>query len=757
MNQPNLPIAAPRTAQAPEGAEMLVLLRRFALLLTLGTIAGALIGTGLFLYTVRYEPRYTASVPYRIMPKRQQVGREMNFDFGQNSEEVALLIHQQQVLFQQDAFLEEVLHSPAFHTDPSDPNTSGNGESGWLRDNKKDVMTSLKRDLRIVPRVNAGVFEITMTAKDPFESFTLVKAAQETYENYLRSDDSGQKNQRLRILGDARTKAEAAFNSERESLASWAKVNEVDVQRTRYEVEKSALQQRTEESIRVTSLSVLADSQLTTIKKLLEKFTDSNSNNEKLDPQKVEGVDAEQVLKLTPDTELQIENDPTLRWLDNQRLSWLQEQNVELGKAAPSRARLKEIDDRLKSIADQRKVERNRLRWEAAERMLTRAVDDANSQRALKVDAEKERSQTSETVLRIGEKLMDYQQRSDQLKAKEQLFSDFDREYRLEQLNGGNDQRIQVLAAAMKPDVRSSPRWYTYIPLGTMAGLGLSGLLAYILFLSDTRVRTPRDITRTLQLTLLGFVPDESDDRTLGGDVETAILTSPGSMVAEAFRQIRSHIMAQTAHNPANTLLVASITPGGGATTVACNIAAAMALNEMRVLLVDANFYRPGINRIFTDVPAIGLANALADLDTLEDCISAHPSLPKLHLMGAGSDLGGASSEMFESKAFRDLMDRLKSRYDMVIFDGAPLNLVSDSLALAARVDGVVSVVRADEVSRGTVSRVRDQLRSVHSNLLGFVLNAVQTNNSGYFKENYRTFYRYAGQGRRTSPKLLGS
>ena len=85
----------------------------------------------------------------------------------------------------------------------------------------------------------------------------------------------------------------------------------------------------------------------------------------------------------------------------------------------------------------------------------------------------------------------------------------------------------------------------------------------------------------------------------------------------------------------------------------------------------------------------------------------------------------------------------------MVIFDGAPLNLVSDSLALASRVDGVVSVVRAGEVSRGAVSRVRDQMRSVHANLLGFVLNAAQTSHTGYFKENYRSFYKYAGASAR--------
>jgi capsular exopolysaccharide synthesis family protein len=194
---------------------------------------------------------------------------------------------------------------------------------------------------------------------------------------------------------------------------------------------------------------------------------------------------------------------------------------------------------------------------------------------------------------------------------------------------------------------------------------------------------------------------------------------------------------------------VASIGPGGGATTVASNLASAMALNDLRVLLVDANFYRPGLDRVYTGIPKEGLTDAVADPSLAETCIVPHPSLPRLHLMGVGSQLSGASSEVFESKSFRELLEHLKSKYDMVIFDGSPLNLVSDSLALAARMDGVVSVVRAGEVSRGAVSRVRDQMRSVHANLLGFVLNAAQTSNTGYFKENYRSFYKYAGQSAR--------
>jgi Mrp family chromosome partitioning ATPase len=64
----------------------------------------------------------------------------------------------------------------------------------------------------------------------------------------------------------------------------------------------------------------------------------------------------------------------------------------------------------------------------------------------------------------------------------------------------------------------------------------------------------------------------------------------------------------------------------------------------------------------------------------------------------------------------------------------------------------VIAVVRAGEVSRGMVIRIREQLRQVRAHLLGVVLNAAQTHNSGYFKENYRTFYEYAGKSAPVAP-----
>ncbi|HEY4330041.1 MAG TPA: polysaccharide biosynthesis tyrosine autokinase, partial [Phycisphaerae bacterium] len=456
-----------------------------------------------------------------------------------------------------------------------------------------------------------------------------------------------------------------------------------------------------------------------------------------------------------------IENDYTLRGLLSSKMSWEQEKAgliagaTGLNTPAQYRSKEMEIDARIAKIDEQVNETRSKLKTDALARTEKQLEDEAGKTAALADYIRKARDLKSDEVKGYALVVQEFQGKYDQLIEMQNSVNKMRDEYTLANANRfTDDTRIQqMLNDPAEPDAPSWPKWYMFIPMGTAAGLGLSAMLAYLLVLTDTRIRTPRDISRNLQLPVLGFVPDEGDDRNLRGDVETAIINSPASMCAEAFRQIRSHVTAQTAHNPVNTMVVASIAPGGGGTTVAANLAASMALNDLRVLVIDANFYRPSFNRLFKDLPAEGLTNVIANPQSLSTAVMPHPELARLHVMGVGTQLTGASSEVFEGKSFRELLEQLKSKYDLIIFDGAPLNLVSDSLSLAARVDAVIPVVRAGEVSRGMVTRVRDQIRGVHGNLLGFILNAAQASNTGYFKENYRTFYRYAGKGSRNSGK----
>jgi polysaccharide biosynthesis transport protein len=174
---------------------------------------------------------------------------------------------------------------------------------------------------------------------------------------------------------------------------------------------------------------------------------------------------------------------------------------------------------------------------------------------------------------------------------------------------------------------------------------------------------------------------------------------------------------------------------------VAANLAAGLALNGRRILLVDANFRRPELHKTFAVSNERGLGNVLS-ADCGFDAAVQKTTVPNLDVVTSGAKPANAT-ELLEGSALNDLIDRALEEYDHVIFDSGPMLVVSETVALAPRVDGVVTVVRARTNSRGLLQRMRDQLRQLKAEHLGVVLNAVRAQAGGYYNRNIKTYYAY--------------
>ncbi|MGC4031312.1 MAG: hypothetical protein QM754_06140 [Tepidisphaeraceae bacterium] len=151
-----------------------------------------------------------------------------------------------------------------------------------------------------------------------------------------------------------------------------------------------------------------------------------------------------------------------------------------------------------------------------------------------------------------------------------------------------------------KPDTLSSPNLKVILPIAVMAGLAVSLGIAFLRELADTSVRSPRDIARVGPMNLLGMVARESDDPELTGvPLHTVIATAPQSLLAEQLRQVRTRLQHAASLDTTRSILITSPGPGDGKTTIAANLAAGLALNGRRILLVDANFHRPSLHKLY--------------------------------------------------------------------------------------------------------------------------------------------------------------
>jgi capsular exopolysaccharide synthesis family protein len=348
---------------------------------------------------------------------------------------------------------------------------------------------------------------------------------------------------------------------------------------------------------------------------------------------------------------------------------------------------------------------------------------------------------------KLNEKMTEYAV----LKAKEGRYRDNIAKYenerdRIKNLRmATNWKKAEWFSLPTEPDAPSFPKLWITMSVAVMLSLALSLGIAFLRELTDTTVRSPKDIAKVGQLTLLGLIPHPNDDpQAEGSRLHLAILDAPNSHVAEQFRQIRTRLQYAHALDTTRSMLITSPSAEDGKTTVACNLAAALALNGRRILLVDANFRRPQLNGMFNLPNENGFGDVLTDLDRLPDAVRT-TDVPNLSVLVAGSRPVNPT-ELLESQFFIDFIERVLEEYDHVIFDSGPMLMVSESVAMAPRVDGVVTVVRARGNSRGLLQRLRDELRRVKAEHIGVVLNAVRSQGGGYYGRNIKSYYQYENQ-----------
>ncbi|HOF17437.1 MAG TPA: polysaccharide biosynthesis tyrosine autokinase, partial [Phycisphaerae bacterium] len=302
------------------------------------------------------------------------------------------------------------------------------------------------------------------------------------------------------------------------------------------------------------------------------------------------------------------------------------------------------------------------------------------------------------------------------------------------------DKPVEIQNEATVPLEPSMPRWSIMIPLGTLLGLFIGVGTAFILEFIDTSIKGPSDISRRVDLPLLGMVPHTDDVEDEIRDLRLAFMTNPNSLVCESFRQIRTCLLFSGPAGGRKTILVTSPMPEDGRTTVAMNLAASIAHGGRKALVIDANFRQPMIRRLFPQCGEAGLSNALVGQAAWRDMVQEVEE--NLFVLPSGP-LPPNPAELLGSDMMRAVLKETSGEYEQVVIDGAPCLVVTDSSVLSSLTDGTLLVVRAGVNTYGIVQRTKDMLQRVGAHVLGVVLNGVRVTSGGYLRKNYETFYEY--------------
>jgi succinoglycan biosynthesis transport protein ExoP len=276
--------------------------------------------------------------------------------------------------------------------------------------------------------------------------------------------------------------------------------------------------------------------------------------------------------------------------------------------------------------------------------------------------------------------------------------------------------------------------------ISAMLGAGLAILRDRL----DNTLKSPDDVADRLHAPLLGTLPNIKQKKSTANRPYMGYVEDGKSNFAEAIRTMRTGLVLSGLEKPHKITVITSTNPGEGKSTVAINLAAALAQMES-VLLIDADLRRPSVATAF-ELPSgsPGLSNLLAKSDELDACI--HKTKAGFDVLPAGI-VPSNPQEMLSTVRFKTLVKDLAKRYERIIIDSAPLNMVSDSLLLATLADSLVFVAKADSTPHRLALKSINLLKHSNLPLTGVVLNRLDTKKqASYGKSGYYNSYYGYGQ-----------
>lgn len=304
---------------------------------------------------------------------------------------------------------------------------------------------------------------------------------------------------------------------------------------------------------------------------------------------------------------------------------------------------------------------------------------------------------------------------------------------------------IRVAKSAGLPRLPDSPTPLRDAGIAALATLVIGIGIAFLYEQLDTRL-TPENVSAVAgKLPLLGSLPAVGRRRRFlgllgrGGEAPRE-LVAPSSPAAEAYRALATSLRFSGVGKEKRRILVTSAISGEGKTSLTANLAAVLAENGLRVLVVSADLRRPQLARMLgaTDVEKGLTSVILGDEELVDVLVSAGRSDEEAITLLPSGPLPHDPSVLLGSDEFGEMLAQFeKAGADFILIDCAPVLPVSDPLAVARHVDGVILVSQYKRSRQGELAQALERLDKVDAEVIGIVMNAVPTDSDLVYMGNY--------------------
>lgn len=278
-----------------------------------------------------------------------------------------------------------------------------------------------------------------------------------------------------------------------------------------------------------------------------------------------------------------------------------------------------------------------------------------------------------------------------------------------------------------------------------LSGLAAGLLLGLFLVLGrdylDNTVKDPDEVERYFHVALLAAVPRYDDTNV--------------HLVTEAYQNLRTSLIFARREDSGQVVLVTGTAPQEGKTSTIVNLSKLLAASGEKTLVLDLDLRRAQIHRRLGVPKEPGFSDYFTKRAELDSLVQATKS-PNLYVLASGA-LPPNPPAIIARKQTGDLLDRLRRHFDWILVDSPPLASVTDGLLLARYADLVVYVIQHNKVDKKAIKRSLLALQKVTPNLLGVVMNALDTKTRGYYYYYYNPDQKVTGEVRRPGTSKRGA
>jgi len=606
---------------------------------------------------------------------------------------------------------------------------------------------------------DSDVLELRFNSTSPIETATVINNAMEVYVEESTSQNRQAADSTSKFLENERAQLrEQLDESERELQAFMDRTGivRVDNQATSAVNRREQIQAEIEEvQLDLESVELAIQSQESELERirpgLLSDFTEAVAPRIRSYQEALSEYERERYLILQnyPNVRQREEIPPQLQRLDRQ-IEELKEQITELSgdifseqdeymgmESAERTQMVNEIQSRLVELRMQRDQYQSRIQV-----LNQRKIDADDSFEAL------------------PREMIQLAQLQREVEMNEQLYLDVSRHYAdmatWKETQYGNG-RIVDLASI--PGAPISPNKIIITIMGIMLAGMIAGFIIVVREFFDNTISSISAI-KTHDLPMLAAIPafkeipvgNGTDSYKVGkGEIpnEMVLFRDRSSIVSESIRRLKNNIIFQNSDNIPKTIALTSSEKGEGKSTIACNLAVAFADEGYKTLVIDTDFRRPRVHKLFGLSNDNGISNLINGESAASEIIQS-TEIKYLKVISAGSNIERPES-LVNHKNFGVFLEKMEKLFDVIIMDTPPFGIISDSTSLLRKADATVMVAKYRKTNKEVYLHTLEELRRINANVCGMVLNDFEPRKdpaaqygAGYYKSLYGGYGAYA-------------